>query len=128
MSGKIAEFVDGSPCSFSAVIDRTYMVYFNFFGCVLLPLVVMFAIYCYIYSVVRRQIARIAAMTPSQAVVMVSVQQQQDTAVSQPSSSVRDQMTSAADSNIEEATAPTTMRGRTRGFKKHCINYLHGCS
>jgi hypothetical protein len=40
-----------------------YMVYFVFFGCVLPPLVIMFLIYAYIYSVVRKQIRQIAAQT-----------------------------------------------------------------
>ena len=49
-AGKSSEFVDGSPCSFVAVIDMAFMVYFVFFGCVLTPLVAMFAVYGYIYS------------------------------------------------------------------------------
>ena len=62
-TGKLDNYVDGSACQFVAVIDMNYMVYFDFFGCVLLPLLVMFAIYAYIYSVVRKQIRQIAAMT-----------------------------------------------------------------
>ena len=42
-----------SKCSFEAVVDMNYMVYFNFFGCVLTPLVIIFIIYGYIFHVVR---------------------------------------------------------------------------
>jgi hypothetical protein len=60
-------FTDGSPCQFISVIDMNYMVYLNFFGCVLLPLCVMFAIYFYLYSIVRTQIRKIASVTVSSA-------------------------------------------------------------
>jgi len=103
----MAEFVDGSPCSFVAVIDFSYMVYFNFFGCILPPLLAMFAVYGYIYTVVRGHIARIAAMMPpaSQAVVVVATVQQQDPAVSQENAAVG--------SSSVEMTVPTSRRGRT---------------
>ncbi|XP_062407245.1 adenosine receptor A1-like [Sardina pilchardus] len=48
-------------CFFVFVVDMTYMVYFNFFACVLAPLVVMFLIYARIFAVVKRQSRRIAA-------------------------------------------------------------------
>lgn len=38
----------------------TYMVYFNFFFCLLVPLVAMFVIYGHIFLTVRRQLKRIA--------------------------------------------------------------------
>ena len=107
-AGKIAEFVDGSPCSFVAVIDFAFMVYFNFFGCVLAPLVAMFAMYSYIYAIVRRHIARIADMMASQAVATATVQPQDH---SQGSSSTRREVTAAVSSSNMEMTAPTTRQG-----------------
>ncbi|XP_046877938.1 adenosine receptor A1-like [Hypomesus transpacificus] len=47
-------------CFFVLVVDMTYMVYFNFFACVLAPLVVMFLIYAQIFLTVKRQMRRIA--------------------------------------------------------------------
>jgi hypothetical protein len=64
-------FADGSACQFIAVIDMNYMVYLNFFCCVLLPLCAMFAIYFYIYSVVRKQLRKVAAMTVSSVPVVI---------------------------------------------------------
>ena len=91
-----------------------FMVYFVFFGCVLAPLVAMFAVYGYIYGVVRRHIARIAAAMPPPAVAMATVQQPQDPAVSQSSSSTsRGVATEADNSNNAETAAPTTRQGRT---------------
>ncbi|XP_033180964.1 adenosine A2c receptor [Mastacembelus armatus] len=48
-------------CFFVLVVDMTYMVYFNFFACVLMPLVIMFLIYARIFVMVKRQLRRIAA-------------------------------------------------------------------
>nr|AXM42355.1 A2 [Hirudo verbana] len=48
-------------CNFTDVFDLRYMVFYNFFGCVLSPLIVMIVIYCYIFSVVVRQIRSIEA-------------------------------------------------------------------
>ncbi|XP_041710082.2 adenosine receptor A2a-like [Coregonus clupeaformis] len=48
-------------CLFTCVVNLSYMVYFNFFGCVLVPLVVMFIIYGHIFVTVRQQLRRIAA-------------------------------------------------------------------
>ena len=42
-------------CSFTEVISLEYMVYFNFLGFVLVPLIAMFAIYVYIFHVVQKQ-------------------------------------------------------------------------
>ncbi|XP_064411101.1 adenosine receptor A2a-like [Latimeria chalumnae] len=50
-------------CRFTSVVNMTYMVYFNFFGCVLMPLIVMFIIYARIFIEVKGQIKRIAADT-----------------------------------------------------------------
>ncbi|KAK2147283.1 hypothetical protein LSH36_561g01013 [Paralvinella palmiformis] len=49
-------------CAFTAVIDMRHIVYVHFFVCLLIPLTFMFAIYCYIFHVVRQQIRRIAAI------------------------------------------------------------------
>ncbi|KAM4529179.1 adenosine A2c receptor [Fundulus diaphanus] len=48
----------GGYCFFVLVVDMTYMVYFNFFACVLAPLVVMFLIYARIFAAVKRQARR----------------------------------------------------------------------
>ncbi|KAM9435493.1 adenosine receptor A1-like [Clarias gariepinus] len=56
-------------CFFVNVVDMTYMVYFNFFACVLTPLVVMFLIYAQIFLTVKRQMRRIAADRGGQASV-----------------------------------------------------------
>ncbi|XP_064811621.1 adenosine receptor A2a-like [Oncorhynchus masou masou] len=48
-------------CLFPCVVNLSYMVYFNFLGCVLVPLVVMFIIYGRIFLTVRQQLRRIAA-------------------------------------------------------------------
>ncbi|XP_049321151.1 adenosine receptor A2a-like [Astyanax mexicanus] len=52
---------DSGYCFFVLVVDMTYMVYFNFFACVLTPLVVMFLIYAQIFVTVKHQVRRIAA-------------------------------------------------------------------
>ncbi|XP_062621521.1 adenosine receptor A2b-like [Saccostrea cucullata] len=51
-----------NKCAFVAVIDFNYMVYFNFFGFVLTPLIIMFVIYTYIFYIVRQQMAKISAL------------------------------------------------------------------
>ncbi|XP_074930275.1 adenosine receptor A2a [Gadus morhua] len=48
-------------CFFVLIVDMAYMVYFNFFACVLAPLVVMFLIYARIFATVKRQLRRIEA-------------------------------------------------------------------
>lgn len=48
-------------CFFVLVVDMTYMVYFNFFACVLAPLLVMFLVYARIFVAVRRQLRRVEA-------------------------------------------------------------------
>lgn len=49
-------------CAFMEIIDMHYMVYFNFFACVLIPLFIMLAVYCYILIVVQRQMKQIASL------------------------------------------------------------------
>lgn len=52
---------DSGYCFFVLVVDMTYMVYFNFFACVLTPLVIMFLIYAQIFVTVKQQVRRIAS-------------------------------------------------------------------
>uniref|UniRef100_A0AAV2KA12 G-protein coupled receptors family 1 profile domain-containing protein n=1 Tax=Knipowitschia caucasica TaxID=637954 RepID=A0AAV2KA12_KNICA len=47
-------------CFFVSVVDMAYMVYFNFFACVLAPLVIMFLIYAQIFATVKNQMRRIS--------------------------------------------------------------------
>ncbi|XP_029467130.1 adenosine receptor A2b [Rhinatrema bivittatum] len=46
-------------CLFETVVNMKYMVYFNFFGCVLLPLFIMLGIYIKIFMVARKQLRQI---------------------------------------------------------------------
>lgn len=43
-------------CLFESVVEMPYMVYFNFFVCVLPPLLIMLGIYIKIFTVARRQL------------------------------------------------------------------------
>uniref|UniRef100_A0A3P9MC34 Adenosine receptor A3 n=1 Tax=Oryzias latipes TaxID=8090 RepID=A0A3P9MC34_ORYLA len=43
-------------CNFTAVIPMDYMVYFNFFGCVVVPLSIMILLYLEILRVIRKQL------------------------------------------------------------------------
>ncbi|KAK3093959.1 hypothetical protein FSP39_022288 [Pinctada imbricata] len=54
--------MDDNVCAFVKVIDMRYMVYFNFFGFVLSPLIIMFLIYSYIFYIVRQQMTKIFAL------------------------------------------------------------------
>lgn len=47
------------PCQFESVVNMRYMVYFNFFGCVLPPLFIMLGIYVKIFTVARKQLRQI---------------------------------------------------------------------
>lgn len=46
-------------CLFENVVPMSYMVYFNFFGCVLLPLFIMLCIYVKIFAVACKQLRQI---------------------------------------------------------------------
>lgn len=45
-----------TECLFEKVVTMDYMVYFNFFGCVLVPLLLMLLIYAHIFMAARRQL------------------------------------------------------------------------
>ncbi|KAL6097139.1 adora2a [Pungitius sinensis] len=45
-----------TECLFEEVVTMDYMVYFNFFGCVLVPLALMLVIYTNIFMAARRQL------------------------------------------------------------------------
>ncbi|KAL0978776.1 hypothetical protein UPYG_G00175020 [Umbra pygmaea] len=47
---------DSITCQFTAVISMDYMVYFNFFGWVVVPLAIMIALYVQIFRVIRKQL------------------------------------------------------------------------
>ncbi|XP_036393311.1 adenosine receptor A2b-like [Megalops cyprinoides] len=51
-------------CYFESVVDMHYMVYVNFFGCVLPPLLIMLVIYAKIFAVARQQLHRIKQKCP----------------------------------------------------------------
>nr|CAB3220197.1 adenosine receptor A2a [Phallusia mammillata] len=46
-------------CAFEEVMSMDYMVYFNFFACVLLPLVIMFVLYILVFRSAKRQLRKI---------------------------------------------------------------------
>lgn len=50
---------EGPKCYFESVVDMQYMVYFNFFVCVLPPLLIMLGIYLKIFTVARKQLRQI---------------------------------------------------------------------
>lgn len=52
-------------CNFVTVIDMRYTVYFHFFGCIVVPLIITSGIYFYIFLIVRKQMVQIAALTVS---------------------------------------------------------------
>lgn len=45
-----------TECLFEKVVTMDYMVYFNFFGCILVPLLLMLLIYAHIFMAARRQL------------------------------------------------------------------------
>lgn len=52
-------------CLFENVVPMSYMVYFNFFGCVLPPLLIMMVIYIKIFMVACKQLQRMELMDHS---------------------------------------------------------------
>ena len=56
---------DDGVCSFIGVIDLKYMVYFNFFGCIIPPLLFMSAVNAYIYTAILRQLKTIRSLEPA---------------------------------------------------------------
>ncbi|XP_048467792.1 adenosine receptor A1-like [Rhincodon typus] len=52
-------------CKFTKVIRMDYMVYFNFFGWVLLPLVIMFCLYAEVFYIIRKQLNKVTNPTDS---------------------------------------------------------------
>lgn len=52
-------------CLFENVVPMSYMVYFNFFGCVLPPLLIMLVIYIKIFTVACEQLQRMELMDHS---------------------------------------------------------------
>ena len=57
-----SEMMDTWFCNFMTVIDMDFVVYFHFFGCIILPLILITAIYSYIFYTVRKQLTEIAAL------------------------------------------------------------------
>uniref|UniRef100_A0AAY4EXJ3 Adenosine receptor A3 n=1 Tax=Denticeps clupeoides TaxID=299321 RepID=A0AAY4EXJ3_9TELE len=50
-------------CKFTSVMSMGYMVYFNFFGWVVVPLTIMIGLYAAIFHIIRRQLNRRAEAT-----------------------------------------------------------------
>ena len=50
-------------CNFVTVIDLKFTVYSTFFGCIVIPLIIITLIYIYIFLTVRRQITKIAVVS-----------------------------------------------------------------
>ena len=62
-----SEVTDQWRCNFVTVIDMNYVVYFHFFGCIVVPLILITAIYSYIFYAVRKQLLQIAALEITEA-------------------------------------------------------------
>ncbi|XP_019366763.1 PREDICTED: adenosine receptor A2b [Gavialis gangeticus] len=60
-------------CLFENVVTMSYMVYFNFFGCVLLPLAIMLGIYIKIFMVACKQLRQMELMGHSRATLQREV-------------------------------------------------------
>ncbi|XP_029413603.1 adenosine receptor A2b isoform X1 [Nannospalax galili] len=56
-------------CLFENVVPMSYMVYFNFFGCVLPPLLIMLVIYIKIFMVACKQLQRTELMDHSRTIL-----------------------------------------------------------
>ena len=57
-----SKVTDAWRCNFMTVIDMDYVVYFHFFGCIIVPLILITAIYSYIFYTVRKQLKQITAL------------------------------------------------------------------
>ncbi|KAM6902140.1 adenosine A2a receptor b [Xenentodon cancila] len=53
-----------TQCLFEKVVTLDYMIYFNFFGCVLIPLLVMLVIYVHIFMAARHQLRTMSLKVP----------------------------------------------------------------
>lgn len=62
MYGWHGSYRDELGCRFTDVITYQYMVYFQFFGLVLVPLFIMLCIYIYILIIVRRHLRQTSAL------------------------------------------------------------------
>ena len=51
-----SQVTDDWRCNFMTVIDMEYMVYFHFFGCIIVPLILITAMYSCIFYTVRKQL------------------------------------------------------------------------
>ncbi|NXS37262.1 AA2BR protein, partial [Pomatostomus ruficeps] len=60
-------------CLFENVVTMSYMVYFNFFGCVLLPLAIMLGIYIKIFMVACKQLHQMELMGNSRTTLQKEV-------------------------------------------------------
>ncbi|XP_007057818.2 adenosine receptor A2b [Chelonia mydas] len=60
-------------CLFENVVTMSYMVYFNFFGCVLLPLFIMLGIYVKIFMVACKQLQKMELMGKSRTTLQKEV-------------------------------------------------------
>ncbi|XP_004616336.1 adenosine receptor A2b [Sorex araneus] len=69
LDGTINESCCLVTCLFENVVSMSYMVYFNFFGCVLPPLLIMLVIYIKIFTVACRQLQRTELMDHSRTIL-----------------------------------------------------------
>ncbi|GAA6216170.1 adenosine receptor A1-like [Lates japonicus] len=102
---------DSDYCIFTCVVDMSYMVYFNFFCCLLVPLVAMFIIYGRIFLTVRRQVRRIA-------VARGTTKNMRAPGCGSSGTGTEDTGSSAVGGSIEEETDLGTGKGTSRQPKE----------